>query len=205
MGSLPTVSIKPEIRIMSQVLTLNQSYEPLRATTLKRALRLVYLNRAEIVEAEGFEVKTVDANLPRPSVIRLKKFVHVPRKFRKNVTNQFLFARDSYTCQYCGRKESELVGRERLNRDHVIPKSRGGENTWENCVTACTTCNNRKDNKTPKEAGMKLLSIPTEPALVHLKWTVRKLTLLQTRYIAQFFGQEFVDGAAQMQVPRAYR
>ena len=191
--------------VMTNTLVLNQNFEPLRPTTLKRALRLVYLNRADIVEAEGFEVKTVDSNLPRPSVIRLKKFVHVPRKFRKNVSNQFLFARDGYKCMYCGRAEAELKGREKLNRDHIIPKSRGGENTWENCVTACTTCNNRKDAKTPKEAGMKLLCVPTEPHLVHLKWVIRKLTPLQARYVALFFGQEFVDGAAKMQVPRAYR
>jgi 5-methylcytosine-specific restriction endonuclease McrA len=179
---------------MTQVLVLNGDFSPMQKTTpLKRALRLVCLDRAEIVEAEGFEVKTVDGALPRPSVIRLKKFVHVPRKFRGTVTNTFLYARDNYTCQYCLRKESQLKGRERLNRDHIIPKSRGGGNTWGNCVTACSTCNSRKDNRTPQEAGMKLHCVPTEPHLVHLKWSVRKLTTIQKKHITAFFGQEWLD------------
>jgi 5-methylcytosine-specific restriction endonuclease McrA len=173
-------------------LALNSSYEPLTMTPLKRALRLVLEGKAEIVEPDGDEVRAGRLSMPRPAVIRLKAFVHVPRKYRRQVTNTFLFGRDRRVCAYCGRHERDLRPREFLTRDHVLPLSRGGTNTWENCVTACNSCNLRKGNKTPHEAHMPLLVTPTVPHLVHLVWAVRRLTPLQRRYIEQFFGPEVV-------------
>ena len=177
----------------SPALVLNASGEPMRPLSMKRAMRLVLLGRADIVESEGQDVKTSGDQFGRPSVIRLKKYVAVPRNFRRSVNNTMLLARDGYACQYCGRKESELKKREHLNRDHIIPLSRGGKNTWENCVTACSTCNGRKDSLLLSECGMKLLSVPTEPHFVYLKWAVRKMTPTQQRYITKFFGEEFVS------------
>lgn len=172
-------------------LALNASFEPLTMVPLKRALRLVIDGKAEIVEAEtGRVVKSERLTLPRPAVIRLTKFVHVPRKFRRQVTNTFLFARDEYTCQYCGRTAWELGPREALTRDHLIPISRGGTNEWTNVVTACSPCNTRKSNRLPSEIAMHPMHAPVEPHFVHLSWAVRRLTPIQERYIRMFYGAE---------------
>src|SRR6185436_9543198 len=98
---------------------------------LRRALRLVIDGKAEVVEADPDRVvRSERLTLPRPMVIRLTRFIHVPRRFRRQVTNTFLFARDAYTCQYCGRNSAQLRSRESLTRDHVVPLSRGGTNAW---------------------------------------------------------------------------
>lgn len=178
-----------------QCLALNASFEPLRLMSARRALRLVVQGKADLVERHETVVFHSEREaLPLPVVIRLKKFVKVPIWARKKVTNQFLYARDNYTCQYCGRHESKLGPREGLNRDHVIPRSRGGPNTWVNCVTSCSTCNTKKDNQTPAEAGMKLRKVPTVPQMVRLKWTVRSLTAMQKKYITMFYGERWADG-----------
>ncbi len=171
-------------------LALNASFEPLTMVPLRRALRLVIDGKAEIVEADGGRaVHSERLTLPRPAVIRLKAFVHVPRRFRRQVTNTFLFARDRYRCQYCGRLGAELKHRETLTRDHLIPISRGGTNDWTNVVTACSPCNTRKSNHLPEEIGMHPLTRPLEPHFVHLSWAVRKLTPTQARYIRLFYGE----------------
>jgi 5-methylcytosine-specific restriction endonuclease McrA len=175
-------------------LALNASFEPLTMVPMHRALRLVIDGKAEIVEADRTNpVRSERLTLPRPAVIRLTRFIHVPRRFRKQVTNTFLFARDHYRCQYCGRAGLELRPRESLTRDHVIPLSRGGLNVWRNVVTACSPCNTRKANHLPSEIGMHPLTPPSEPHFVHLSWAVRRLTPIQARYIRVFYGQEMVD------------
>lgn len=174
-------------------LALNSSFEPLTMVPLKRALRLVIDGKAEIVEADrALLVHSEHFALPRPAVIRLRKFVHVPRRFRRQVTNTFLFARDSYRCQYCGRWSWELRPRESLTRDHVVPISRGGLNVWTNVVTACSGCNTRKADHLVHEIGMHLLHAPVEPHFVHLSWAVRRLTPTQAHYIKLFYGAEVV-------------
>ncbi len=171
-------------------LALNASFEPLTMVPLRRALRLVIDGKAEIVEADaGRHVRSERLTMPRPAVIRLKAFVHVPRRFRRQVTNTFLFARDRYRCQYCGRAGAELKPRETLTRDHLIPMSRGGTNDWTNVVTACSPCNTRKANHLPEEIGMHPLVVPVEPHFVHLSWAVRRLTPTQARYIRLFYGE----------------
>ena len=174
-------------------LALNASFEPLTLVPLRRALRLVIDGKAEIVEADGDRpVRSERAHYPRPLVIRLTRLVHVPRRFRRHVTNTFLFARDAYTCQYCGRPNAALRSREALTRDHVVPLSRGGLNSWTNCVTACSTCNTRKADRLPEEIGMHLLHPPAEPHFVHLSWAVRRLTPQQAKYIGIFYGSQTV-------------
>jgi 5-methylcytosine-specific restriction endonuclease McrA len=170
-------------------LALNASFEPLTMVPLKRALRLVIDGKAEIVEADGARpVRSERLAIPRPVVIRLTKFVHVPRRFRRQVTNTFLFARDHYRCQFCGRSVAELKPRESLTRDHLVPLSRGGTNDWTNVVTACSPCNTRKGNRLPEEIGMHPLAHPVEPHFVHLSWAVRRLTPTQAKYIRLFYG-----------------
>lgn len=179
-------------------LALNASYEPLVMLPVQRAVRLVLEGRAELVEAHGTRViRSAGREMPFPAVIRLVRYVYVPRRMRRGVTNTILFARDGYTCAYCGRHRDALRSREHLTRDHVTPQCRftrrGDANTWDNCVTACSSCNNRKADRTPQEAGMTLRTVPAEPHFVHLEWSVRRLTDLQRKYIVQFFGQDVAD------------
>lgn len=171
-------------------LALNASFEPLTMVPVRRALRLVIDGKAEIVEADGPEyMRSERLAIPRPAIIRLVKFVHVPRRFRRHVTNTFLFARDEYRCQFCNRSQPELRPRECLTRDHLVPISRGGGNAWTNVVTACSSCNTRKGNRLPEECGMLPLHPPTEPHFVHLSWAVRRLSQTQAKYIRLFYGE----------------
>lgn len=172
-------------------LALNASFEPLTLVPARRAIRLVLDRKAEILEVDEAKwFRSERDELPCPTVIRLVRYVHVPRRFRRQVTNTFLFARDEYSCQYCGRHRRDLRGRQFLTRDHVVPVSRGGDNTWQNVVTACSPCNNRKGDRTPEEARMPLGRIPSEPNHVHLVWAVRRVTGAQAKYIQLFYGEE---------------
>ena len=174
-------------------LALNASLEPLTIVPARRAVRLVLDGKAEVVEEDaGRLFRSKRHTVASPSVIRLVRYVHVPYRFRRQVTNTFLFARDGYACQYCGRHKSELRGRQFLTRDHVIPVSRGGVNTWNNVVTSCSACNNRKGDRLPKEAGLRLLNRPGEPNYVHLVWVVRRVTKAQAKYVRMFYGRDAV-------------
>lgn len=175
-------------------LALNASFEPLTIVPTRRAVRLVLDGKAEILEQEELRTyRSARHSVPCPSVIRLVRYVHVPYRFRRQVTNTFLFARDEYTCQYCGRHRSDLRGRQVLTRDHIVPVSRGGENRWDNVVTSCSSCNNRKADRLPREVGLHLRSEPTEPNYVHLVWVVRRVTNTQSKYIQMFYGQDALD------------
>jgi 5-methylcytosine-specific restriction endonuclease McrA len=117
------------------------------------------LHKAELVEAHpGRALRSSTARLPWPSVVRLKGYVRVPYR-RVLLTRRNLLRRDGHACQYCGATD-------RLTMDHVVPKSRGGPDTWENLVAACVPCNNRKGSRTPDEAGMALRRRPFRPSHV---------------------------------------
>ena len=179
-------------------LALNASFEPLTVVPARRAVRLVLDGKAEILEEEeGRCYRSERRVVPCPAVIRLVRYVHVPYRFRRQVTNTFLFARDDYTCQYCGRNKGELRGRQFLTRDHVVPLSRGGQNGWENVVTSCSTCNNRKGGRLLREAGLRLLTQPVEPNYVHLVWVVRRVTSRQAKYIEMFYGRDALDAVSR--------
>jgi 5-methylcytosine-specific restriction endonuclease McrA len=172
-------------------LALNASFEPLTILPVERALRLVIDSKAEVLEVDSSRVfRSEREELPCPIVIRLVRFVHVPRRFRRQVTNTFLFARDRYRCMYCGRHRTAFRNREFLTRDHIVPISAGGDNSWQNVVTACSTCNNRKANHSLQESGFHLQHLPTEPNYVELVWAVRRITDVQAKYIAMFYGEE---------------
>lgn len=182
-------------------LALNASFEPLTIVPARRAVRLVLDGKAEILEEDDARrFRSERRVVPFPTVIRLVRFIHVPHRFRRQVTNTFLFARDDYTCQYCGRHRSELRGRQFLTRDHVLPVSRGGANSWENVVTSCSACNNRKGDRLPREAGLSLQSTPTEPNYVHLVWVVRRVTDAQAKYIRMFYGVDALDAVTPSSV-----
>jgi len=172
-------------------LALNASYEPLTIIPVRRALRLVIDNKAEALEVDyDRPFRSERLVYPTPVVIRLVRFLHVPLRFRRQVTNTFLFARDDYTCQYCGRHRGHLGYRESLTRDHLVPLSRGGGNGWSNVVTACSRCNLRKGNRLPHECGMTPRTQPSEPDHVRLVWAVRRVTPIQAKYVRMFYGQE---------------
>ena len=138
------------------VLVLNQSYEPLNICRVRRAVVLLYRGKAEMLEnGTGFIHSATDI-FSVPSVIRLAYMIKRPRLERK-LTRFEIFNRDRYTCQYCGRETHQLT------LDHVIPRHRGGEHTWENVVSACIPCNRRKAGKTPPEARMRLTRHPAPP------------------------------------------
>ncbi len=144
------------------VLVLNASYEPLNIVSVKRAIVLLLKEKAELVEAAKAQVRAERLVLNWPLVIRLVTYVPLPRRLPLPLSRRTVLARDLYTCQYCG----EQPGRTELTVDHILPRSRGGLTTWDNVVAACGPCNRRKGNRTPEEAGMKLLSEPTRPRFV---------------------------------------
>ncbi len=144
------------------VLVLNASYEPLNIVSVKRAIVLLLKEKAEVVEAAQAQVRAERTVLDWPLVIRLVTYVPLPRRLPLPLSRRTVLARDVYTCQYCGGQP----GRADLTVDHVLPRSRGGGTTWENVVAACGPCNRRKGNRTPEEAGMKLLSVPARPRFV---------------------------------------
>ena len=146
--------------ISGRVLVLNQSYEPLLVCSVQKAVILLYLQKAEIVvESVHRKLRSVSRTYPFPSVIRLNKYKRIPFKgimlSRKNILR-----RDGHRCQYCGTSSATLTV------DHIIPRSRGGKDSWDNLVAACIACNNRKGNRSPERAGMALLSVPRRPSHV---------------------------------------
>ena len=138
------------------VLVLNQSYEPLTVCRARRAVVLIFQGKAEMLEDGVGYIHSISDTFPLPSVIRLAQMIKRPRRQRK-MTRFEIFNRDKYTCQYCGTQSRSLT------LDHVVPRYRGGQHTWENVVSACAACNRRKAGRTPKEANMKLIREPVPP------------------------------------------
>lgn len=141
------------------VLLLNQNYEPLSVCRTRRALVLVLTRKAEPVENSGLELHTVNISIPIPSVLRLNYYVRVRRR-EVPLTKRNILRRDNNVCQYCGVRGAVMT------TDHVIPRAMGGADSWENMVCACPECNARKGNRTPAQAGMKLLRKPRAPHYV---------------------------------------
>jgi 5-methylcytosine-specific restriction endonuclease McrA len=136
---------------------LNQNFEPVSVCSVKRAVIMLYLGKAEIIEtADGFVLRSQSTQIPVPSVIRLDFYVRVPVK-RIMLTRKNIIKRDGGHCQYCGRKKPQMTV------DHIIPKIFGGRDTWENLVCACLECNNRKGHQTPEQSGLRLIRRPRRP------------------------------------------
>jgi 5-methylcytosine-specific restriction endonuclease McrA len=150
------------------VLVLNQNYEPISICNAKKAIVLIYLGKAEIVERLDGEVKSVRTSIPFPTVVRLQIYIYRPFTpvvlSRKNILR-----RDHHTCQYCGKTGSPLTV------DHIIPRHLGGKHTWENLVCACVRCNNAKGHRTPEQAEMRLQKKPSKPThLFFLQFFIEK-------------------------------
>lgn len=160
-------------------LVLNRSWRPVHVTTVRRALCMVFRDAARIVEPgslttftftewldqpvadESTAIRSPSVRLAAPEVVLLLHYDRVPCH-EAPFTRRNLFLRDEFTCQYCGRKCSS----DHLSVDHVLPRSRGGTTSWENCVLACVGCNARKADRTIKEVGFRLLRPPVRP-----RWT----------------------------------
>lgn len=142
------------------MLLLNASYEPLRVCTVRRAVRLVMENHADAVEESAFVLRSPSTEFPVPSVIKLRHYVRVKHQPRVPLSRANVFRRDNYRCQYC------MTQGGMLTIDHVLPRSRGGDSSWNNLVTACAGCNGRKGNRTPDEAHMPLNTVPRAPRFI---------------------------------------
>jgi 5-methylcytosine-specific restriction endonuclease McrA len=140
------------------VLLLNASFEPLNVIGWRRAVKLVVLEKAEIVEASAHEVHSESTSMHVPSVVRLTSFVRFRRREAK-FSRRNIYTRDNFRCQYCGDRPPA----QELTCDHVIPRSRGGRTEWSNIVTCCVPCNRHKGGRTPAEAGLRLIRTPAQP------------------------------------------
>jgi 5-methylcytosine-specific restriction endonuclease McrA len=145
---------------MSHALVLNASFEPLHIVTWQRALQLLFQGKVEVVEESEKEVRTVRFTIKIPAVLRLLSYVPLTRKKQiVRFSRANIFVRDQHVCQYCGKH----FGKTHLTLDHVIPIVQGGRKCWENIVTACKPCNQRKGGRTPPQAGMHLIRRPKRP------------------------------------------
>ena len=142
-----------------RVLVLNADYQPLNVCALPRAVGLIYLGKAQILEIKEDPLKTINCTYPKPSVIRLYTYIRKPYTTVK-LSRKSILTRDNYTCQYCGKHEKHMTV------DHVVPKKHGGKTEWENMVCACRACNSRKGGRTLKEAGIQLIRKPYKPYFV---------------------------------------
>ena len=142
--------------MQAPVLVLNANFEPINVCDMRRAIGLLLAEKAILVQNGRGEIRSVNTILPLPSVIRLQKMISRPRQQLK-MTRREIFRRDNFTCQYCGRHNTDLTV------DHVTPRHMGGKHIWTNVVAACPSCNHRKGGRTVEEAMMRLLHRPTEP------------------------------------------
>ncbi len=142
----------------ARTLLLNQGYEPIKVISWQRAISLLFLGKVEVIEEYDHDLRSVSVIIKIPAVVRLL------RAFRRHAkpvkfSRVNIYARDGYRCQYCGDKATISD----LTYDHVVPRSQGGVTEWTNIVTCCYECNRQKGGRTPKQAGMQLLSQPHQP------------------------------------------
>jgi 5-methylcytosine-specific restriction endonuclease McrA len=155
----------------TRCVVLNSTYEPIAVVASKRALILILEGKAVVVEEHPtLVVRSPSTTLRVPIMVALKQFVRGRKIFKTTavLSQRNLFIRDNYTCQYCMRDKTQFRSSEFLTRDHIIPESRGGKDTWENLVTACSTCNNKKADYDLEEVNMKLQKKPSVPTLFEL-------------------------------------
>lgn len=164
-----------------RVLLLNSTFEPLTALPLRRAVVMVICDKADVVHDDplGPTLHSATRSVPVPSVIRLRNHVRVPYRARIPLTRAALMHRDQHSCAYCGGKADTV--------DHVVPRSRGGEHSWENCVAACSACNHRKADRLLTEIGWTLRLVPASPKGQHwrLLAVINDLDPMWMRYLGE--------------------
>ena len=142
---------------MDKVLVLNSDYTPLNVTSIRRGFILVIKGKAEVLRQDADNIVTSIGEFVRPLIIRLLSYVRFKTKPVK-LNRKRIFKRDNNECVYCGSKRN-------LTIDHIMPRSRGGKNTWSNLVTCCSNCNIKKGNRTPEEASMRMNYKAYEPTI----------------------------------------
>lgn len=142
----------------AQTLLLTPWMSPHKVISWQEAIVLVFLDKVDVLEAYDEHVASPSVRLAMPAVVRLKNPIRsVKRGVKFSRIN--VFTRDGFRCQYCGDKKAMRE----LNYDHVVPRKHGGQTVWENIVTACYPCNDKKRDRTPEQAGMRLLKKPVKP------------------------------------------
>src|SRR5438094_2682444 len=144
---------------MHATLLLNASYEPLRIISWKKALTLFFAGKVEVIEEYDHQVHAITFAIKLPSIIRLLKYVRVKNLNRVKFSRANIYARDDYTCQYCGKKFPS----EDLTFDHVVPVARGGQKRWDNIVAAGLRCNSKRGDRTAEDDGVKVIGRTTDP------------------------------------------
>ncbi|MCH9667739.1 MAG: HNH endonuclease [Actinomycetia bacterium] len=172
---------EPSIWGRRRVLLLNATYEPLTALPIRRAVIMVMCGKVDVVHEDpsGPVVHSASRTLVVPSVIRLRTFVRVPYRARIPMTRAALMHRDQFRCAYCGSKANTV--------DHVVPRSRGGAHSWENCVAACSGCNHRKADRLLVELGWSLRATPVPPKGQHwrLLSSIKEIDPAWARYLGE--------------------
>lgn len=168
--SPPPLQRKPAV-MQEPVLVLNATFEPINVTAVRRAMVLLLKGVAQAEELNHHEVHSTSRIMKVPSVIRLLAYRHIPQQTRA-LSRKNILLRDRNTCQFCG----GVFPASELTLDHVVPRSRGGRSSWENLVACCYQCNNRKGDRTPEEAGIKLARRP------------RPFTLYTSRQLMRLIG-----------------
>ena len=142
-----------------EVLVLNSDYEPLNVCNLRRAILLICLGKVEVLHTGPVRIRTFEGEMHSPSVIKLRQHVKRPVP-QLRLSRRGVFARDGYSCQYCGTTAKDLT------IDHVVPKRLGGGATWENLVCCCRRCNTKKGDKSLQASGMQLKRPPRRPRYI---------------------------------------
>ena len=146
-----------------KVLLLNNSFEPITIVSIKKAIVMYFLDKVDFLEKSEKKINSISLSIPIPHVIKLKKYIYL-KPLSVSLTRTNIFKRDNKTCQYCGSKSSSMT------IDHIIPKDKGGKDTWTNLVTACKKCNLHKANFSLKDRNMNLYKKPAKPSyLLHLQ------------------------------------
>lgn len=150
---------------MERTLLLNATFEPLKVITWQKAITLLTQGKVEVIDFYDRDIRGVSITFRLPSILRLLKLVKIKRACKGvRFSRANIYQRDKYTCQYCKTRYPA----EDLTFDHVVPQVQGGQATWENIVTACLRCNNRKGGRTPREAGMRLVRQPVKPRWIQV-------------------------------------
>ena len=142
-----------------KVLLLNQSYQPLMTLGAKRAIILSFTDKVEVLERYSVQIHSINLSLFIPSVLRLRDYVKFNKK-RISLSRKNILKRDDHVCQYCNTKSNFMTV------DHIVPKDKGGKDSWENLVAACVLCNTKKGNKLLQDISIKLLKKPKIPSIL---------------------------------------
>lgn len=154
----------------NKCVVLNSTFEPLSVVSARRGLILCLQNKATALQKYDYKIRSESMELSLPSTIALNTYIKTKKLYNKKaaLNNRNLFIRDDHTCQYCERTSSELSSKEKLTKDHVVPKTRNGPHAWENVVASCSTCNNKKSDLTLEQIGFILKKEPYAPSVIEI-------------------------------------